>query len=126
MIGPRFEHGLPGWRVARDNICLIAVPPCLPQALQPVGVKNHVRIQSTLPCGWANQILIHKQARLKEMKPQEPFCLLHYGLLSPSNGPIPPLLYARFNKCLALPLLENWAEYLWENGRERNLIMLLD
>ena len=30
------------------------------------------------------------------------------------------------NKCLALPLLDSWAEYLWANGRERNLITLLD
>jgi hypothetical protein len=30
------------------------------------------------------------------------------------------------NKCLALPLLESWAEYLWANGRLRSLITLLD
>jgi hypothetical protein len=30
------------------------------------------------------------------------------------------------NKCLALPLLASWSEYLWANGRERNLITLLD
>ncbi len=38
----------------------------------------------------------------------------------------PWLFYAMLNKCLALPLLESWAEYLWANGRERNLITLLD
>jgi hypothetical protein len=85
------------------------------------GMKNHVKIQSTLPCGWANHILIHKQASLKEMNPEQPFYLLDDG-----RRPIPPLFYPMLNKCLALPLLESWAEYLWENGRERNLITLLD
>ena len=30
------------------------------------------------------------------------------------------------NKCLALPLLPEWAGYLWENGRAHELITLLD
>lgn len=85
------------------------------------GMKSHVKIQSTLPCGWTNHILIHKQASLKEMNPEQPFYLLDDG-----TQPIPPLFYAMLNKCLALPLLESWAEYLWANGRERNLITLLD
>lgn len=85
------------------------------------GMKEHVKIQATLPCGWANHILIHKQASLKEMNPEQPFYLLDDG-----TQPIPPLFYAMLNKCLALPLLESWAEYLWANGRERNLITLLD
>ncbi len=85
------------------------------------GMKEHVKIQSTLPCGWANHILIHKQASLKEMNPEQPFYLLDDGTL-----PIPPLFYPMLNKCLALPLLPDWTEYLWENGRERSLISLLD
>ena len=85
------------------------------------GMKNHVKLQSTLPCGWANHILIHKQASLKEMNPEQPFYLLDGG-----TQPIPRLFYSMLNKCLALPLLESWAEYLWANGRERNLITLLD
>lgn len=85
------------------------------------GMKNHVKLQSTLPCGWANHILIHKQASLKEMNPEQPCYLLDDGI-----RPIPPLFYAMLNKCLALPLLESWAEYLWANGRERNLVSLLD
>jgi len=85
------------------------------------GMKEHVKIQATLPCGWANHILIHKQASLKEMNPEQPFYLLDDG-----TRPIPPLFYAMLNKCLALPLLESWVAYLWANGRERNLISLLD
>ena len=93
------------------------------------GMKSHVKLQSTLPCGWVNHILIHKQASLKEMNPEQPFYLLDDGTqpaLSPSKGPTPPLFYPMLNKCLALPLLESWAGYLWANGREHNLITLLD
>ena len=85
------------------------------------GMKEHVKIQATLPCGWANRILIHKQASLKEMNPEQPFYLLDDG-----TQPIPPLFYPMLNKCLALPLLPEWAGYLWENGRVRELITLLD
>lgn len=85
------------------------------------GMKARVKIQTTLPCGWAHHILIHKQASLKEMNPEQPFYLLDDGA-----QPIPPLFYTMLNKCLALPLLEGWSEYLWENGRERSLISLLD
>jgi hypothetical protein len=46
--------------------------------------------------------------------------------VSLSQGPIPTLFYPLLNKCLALPLLASWSEYLWENGRTRNLITLLD
>lgn len=85
------------------------------------GMKEHVKIQATLPCGWANHILIHKQASLKEMNPEQPFYLLDDG-----TQPIPPLFYPMLNKCLALPLLPEWAGYLWENGRAHQLITLLD
>jgi hypothetical protein len=85
------------------------------------GMKEHVKLQATLPCGWANQILIHKQASLKEMNPEQPFYLLDDG-----TQPIPPLFYPMLNKCLALPLLPKWAGYLWGNGRLRRLIKLLD
>lgn len=85
------------------------------------GMKAHVRLQATLPCGWANHILIHKQASLKEMNPEQPFYLLDDG-----TQPIPPLFYPMLNKCLALPLLPEWAAYLWENGRRRELVTLLN
>jgi hypothetical protein len=68
-----------------------------------------------------DQILIHKQASLQEMSPQEPFYLLDDG-----QQAIPPLFYPMLNKCLAVPLLEEWAGYLWEEGRARDLISLLD
>jgi hypothetical protein len=85
------------------------------------GMKQHVRVQTSLPCGWANTILIHKQASLKEMNPEQPFYLLDDGTRA-----IPPLFYVMLNKSLALPLLESWVDYLWVTGREQNLVQLLD
>jgi len=105
------------------------------QRIRLEGMKEHVKIQTTLPCGWADQILIHKQASLREMNPEEPFYLLDDGKRPAgsvdggrpsSKGQIPPLFYPMLNKCLALPLLESWSAYLWENGRERDLIHILD
>ncbi|MCA9946488.1 MAG: hypothetical protein KC449_23565 [Anaerolineales bacterium] len=55
------------------------------------------------------------------MNPEQPFYLLDDG-----TQPIPPLFYPMLNKCLALPLLPEWAGCLWENGRAHQLITLLD
>jgi hypothetical protein len=85
------------------------------------GMKRHVRIQKTLPCGWVDWILLHKQASLKEMSPDQPFYLLDDG-----TAPIPPLFYPMLNRCLAVPILREWSAYLWVCGRERELITLLD
>ena len=85
------------------------------------GMKRHVRLQKTLPCGWVDWILLHKQASLKEMNPDQPFYLLDDG-----TEPIPPLFYPMLNRCLAVPVLPEWSTYLWVCGRERELITLLD
>ncbi len=85
------------------------------------GMKAHVKLQSRLPCGWHHMVLIHKQASLKEMNPEQPFYLLDNG-----RQPIPPLFYPMLNKALALPLLPDWSDYLWQYGRQRKLITLLD
>ncbi|MCA9922859.1 MAG: hypothetical protein KC421_10825 [Anaerolineales bacterium] len=85
------------------------------------GMKEHVLVKSSLPCGWVDHILIHKQASIREMNPEEPFFLLDDG-----NQAIPPLFYPMLNKCLAVPVLEDWAGYLWENGRSRKLITLMN
>jgi len=85
------------------------------------GMKAHVKVQTALPCGWQHAALIHKQASLQAMNPERPFYLLDDG-----RQPIPPLFYAMLNKCLALPLLPEWAGYLWANGRAEKLITLLD
>lgn len=84
------------------------------------GMKQHIHLKSSLPCGWANHILLHKQTSLKTMNPEHPFYLLDDG-----TQPIPPLFYAMLNKCLALPLLESWSSHLWASGREQKLITLL-
>lgn len=85
------------------------------------GMKRHVRIQTALPCGWSSVALIHKQASLKTMNPEEPFYLLDDG-----RQPVPPLFYPMLNRSLALPLLASWTTYLWESGRRAKLLRLLD
>jgi hypothetical protein len=77
------------------------------------GMKRHALVQTALPCGWLDAVLIHRQASLQAMQPEEPFYLLDRG-----DGQIPPLFYPALNKCLAIPLLETWADYLWARGRE--------
>ena len=72
------------------------------------GMKEHVKIQATLPCGWADHIWIHKQASLKEMNLEQPLYLMDDG-----TQPIPPLFYPMLNKCLVLPLLPEWVGY-WQ------------
>ncbi len=62
-----------------------------------------------------------QKRKQKEMNPEEAFFLLDDG-----RAAIPPLFYPMLNKCLAVPVLEEWAGYLWENGRERRLITLLN
>ncbi len=91
------------------------------QRVQLDGMKQHVRIQASLPCGWTSTALIHKQASLKEMNPEQPLYLLDDG-----TRPIPPLFYAMLNKSLAIPILEDWMEYLWVAGRAERLVQLLD
>lgn len=91
------------------------------QRIELDGMKNHKLVQAALPCGWSDYVLIHKQASLQAMNPQEPFYLL-----DESKQQIPALFYAMLNKCLAIPLLEDWSDYLWERGREEKLIALLN
>jgi len=91
------------------------------QRIELDGMKNHRLVQAALPCGWSDYILIHKQASLQAMNPEEPFYLLDDG-----SRQIPALFYAMLNKCLAIPVLEEWAEYLWTKGREEKLIALLN
>ena len=55
------------------------------------------------------------------MNPKEPFYLLDGG-----NEQIPALFYAMLNKCLAIPVLEAWADFLWARGREQKLVALLN
>jgi hypothetical protein len=43
------------------------------------GMKEHMKIKASLPCSWADHILVHKQASLKEMNPEQPFYLLDNG-----------------------------------------------
>lgn len=91
------------------------------QRIQMEGMKQHIQIPATLPCGWVSQVLLHKQASLKAMNPEQPFYLLDDG-----ERAMPPLFYPMLNKALALPVLEAWRDYLWLQGKNNNLITLLN
>ena len=91
------------------------------QRIELEGMKNHKLVQAALPCGWSDYVLIHKQASLQAMNPEEPFYLLDEG-----RQQLPVLFYAMLNRCQAIPLLEAWSAYLWVRGREEKLIELLN
>ena len=55
------------------------------------------------------------------MNPEEPFYLLDGGAQQ-----IPPLFYPMLNKCLAIPVLEAWSDFLWARGREAKLVEVLN
>lgn len=65
--------------------------------------------------------LLYHWASLQAMQLEEPFYLLDSG-----DGQPPALFYPMLNKCLAIPLLETWADYLWARGREEKLVTLLN
>lgn len=90
------------------------------QQIKLQGMSDHLLLQTNLPCGWANWMLLHQQASLQEAQPNQWFYLLDEGQAS-----IPNLFYPLLNKSLALPLLKEWIEVLWEDGRDRDLIKLL-
>lgn len=89
-------------------------------------MKAHVQVQTALPCGWHDAILIHKQASLQEMSPEAPFYLLDDGARDVAANSVPPLFYPMLDRCLAVPMLAEWAGYLWACGREEGLIDLLN
>jgi hypothetical protein len=83
-------------------------------------MKNHKLVQAALPCGWSGFALIHTQASLQAMNPEEPFYLLDEGAQQS-----PALFYAMLNKCLAIPALGIWSDFLWARGWEDKRIELL-
>lgn len=91
------------------------------QRIQMEGMKQHILVPASLPCGWVSQVLIHKQASLKAMNPEQPFYLLDND-----QQPIPSLFYPMLNKALPLPLLATWQTYLWTYGKDAQLITLVN
>lgn len=77
-----------------------------------------VTLKSTLPCGWDHWCLIHRQASYDKLTPNETFYLIE----NTQKQERPNTFIAFLAKSLAIPILPEWAEYLWVEGRMRELI----
>ena len=81
-----------------------------------------ITLKTTLPCGWDHWCLIHRQASYDKLIPQKTFYLIDHNP-APSG---PPSTFIPFlAKSLSIPILPEWAEYLWTEGRMQSLILPL-
>lgn len=80
---------------------------------------KYVHDEKPLPeIAMSHMILLHSQASVTESQPDKPFYIVgkdenHFRF------------YALLNRALALPLLPEWTDYLWEQGREEMFIKTL-
>lgn len=81
------------------------------------GSKSHVTLKQSLPCGWQELWLIHKQASAAEMTPGEPFYVLDDATAVP-----PSTFFPMLDRAIQLPLQAAWARDLWLLGRQARLI----
>ncbi|MGB0385319.1 MAG: hypothetical protein ACPGWR_10895 [Ardenticatenaceae bacterium] len=78
-----------------------------------------ITLKTTLGCGWDHWCLIHRQASYDKLTPQETFYLIDDN--TTQSGP-PPTFIPFLAKSLGVPILPEWAEYLWIEGRIKALI----
>lgn len=71
--------------------------------------------------GLDHMLLLHHQAAVSAVEPNQPFYLL-------GESEHPPLerFFAMLNRAVAAPMLPPWAEWLWREGRRARLIVALD
>jgi len=81
------------------------------------GAKSHITLRGSLPCGWSELWLIHKQASFADINPTHDAYILDDG-----RSPVPATFFPMLDKILAAPLLPAWAPYLWVQGRKHQLI----
>lgn len=80
-----------------------------------------ITLKTTLrECGWDHWCLIHQQASLQKMVPEQDFYVIDKG-----TGNIPGNFYAQLAKAAPFPVLPHWTEYLWVQGRLNDLITAL-
>ncbi|MCB8944527.1 MAG: DUF2958 domain-containing protein [Ardenticatenaceae bacterium] len=86
------------------------------------GMKEHVRLEKNLPCGYRELWLIHKQASFTEMTPAAPVFFVT-NLLAENQTSLPYSdFYRMLDKALSIPLLAEWAEFLWQAGSVERLL----
>lgn len=71
--------------------------------------------------GLENMALLHHQATIPNLEPNQTFYLLN-----DSDEPPHARFFAMLNRAVVAPLLSHWAEWLWRAGRSEKLITRLD
>ena len=74
---------------------------------------DYTVVKATLPIGWADWIILHKQAGMATAQPEQPV----YVLVDEKDGVVPGVSFP-CSTALGTPLQPHWATYLW-HGRRR-------
>ncbi len=84
------------------------------------GAYLHRAVQ--LPeSGLENMALLHHQASVNQLEPNQPFYLLN-----DSDEPPYARFFAMLNRAVVAPMLPQWAEWLWRAGCQKELIARLE
>ncbi len=79
---------------------------------------DYTVVKATLPIGWADWIILHKQAGMATAQPEQPV----YVLVDEKDGVVPRRFFPLLNCTLGTPLQPHWATYLWRMGVTADLI----
>ncbi|MCC7162463.1 MAG: hypothetical protein IT331_08210 [Anaerolineae bacterium] len=71
--------------------------------------------------GLENMALLHHQATVNQLEPNQAFYLLNA-----SDDPPHARFFAMLNRAVVAPMLPHWAEWLWRQGYKKELITRLD
>lgn len=71
--------------------------------------------------GLENMALLHHQASVSQLEPNQPFYLLN-----DSDDPPYARFFAMLNHAVVAPMLPQWAEWLWREGHRKELITHLE
>lgn len=71
--------------------------------------------------GLENMALLHHQASVTQLEPNQPFYLVN-----DSDDPPYPRFFAMLNQAVVAPMLPKWAEWLWCEGHRQELITHLE
>ncbi|MBX3060435.1 MAG: hypothetical protein KF770_28585 [Anaerolineae bacterium] len=94
----------------------------LNEYVQLKGTKKHIKLQKMLPeTGWKEMWLLHKQASHNELDAGEEF----FYLLDNQESEIPASFIPMLDKAIPIPLQEAWADYLFQEGLDTEVIQPL-
>jgi hypothetical protein len=79
-------------------------------------------IKATLPIGWADWVILHKQAGSATAQPEQPVYVLDGDNSDDDTAIVPARFFPLLNRTVGTPLQPHWATYLWRKGIAANLI----